>query len=152
MDVAEFLRFLQDCLDQDERGARAATGSGWEVGPKFGARDNRVYVKPEGSGIDTIGTCVIWCQVASMPEFRANAAHIARNDPKRVLAEVQAKRDIIALHLPRRVRSSSGLGEDHIEVCRMCQQFPARYPCGTLRALAMAYADRPGYKPDWRPA
>jgi hypothetical protein len=58
------------------------------------------------------------------------AEHIARWDPARVLAEVNAKRRI----LDEAVRLMSYDGEF---------QF--------LELLALPYADRPGYREEWRP-
>ena len=85
-------------LDEQQRLAEAATPGPWVVGPTFGARDNRVYVKAEYSLIDTVGTCVIAGQVANVPEFRANAAFIAANDPSSVLRRVAAQRRVLERH------------------------------------------------------
>lgn len=65
--------------------AGAASFGPWEVGPSFGARDSRVYVRPEG-GFDWVGSTddprpVITGQVANVAEFRANATHIAALHP-----------------------------------------------------------------------
>lgn len=60
--------------------------------------------------------------------------------PARVLRELDAKRKIIAEHDVY----SRPLGE------RMdCQSYD--FPCTTLRLLALPYADRPGYREEWRP-
>jgi len=73
--------------------AEAADWGPWEVGPSFGARDSRVYVRPVG-GFDWIGatriddepTKVMACQVSNMPRFRENAAYIALMHPPVALA------------------------------------------------------------------
>ena len=95
------------------------------------------------------------------------ANHIARWDPARVLAECESKRRIVELHRP----SAEGYEDDGPqEACLLCQwdvdcdmvrydhQYPdharnhARWwPCDTLRLLAVPYADRPGYREEWRP-
>lgn len=98
MNTADAVRQLEQETNEDEQTAREATGGRWEVGPTFGARDTRVYVKPEGPGIDTIGTCVIAAQVSNMPECRGNARHIARHDPDRTLRDVAARRAIIRMY------------------------------------------------------
>lgn len=98
MNTADAVEQLEQETKEDEQAARAATGGRWEVGPTFGGRDNRVYVKPEGPGIDTIGTCVIACQVANMPEYLGNAQHIARHDPHRTLRNARARRAIIRMY------------------------------------------------------
>ena len=68
------------------------------------------------------------------------AEHIARHDPARVLAEVDAKRRLLQQFELRgnSVRatvqpSTGGVWDD------------------LLRMLALPYADRPGYREDWRP-
>lgn len=64
----------------------------------------------------------------------------------RVLAECAAKRAIIEEHgamvMPY---AESG----YIHHCAECATEFA--PCRTLRHLATAYADRPGYREEWRP-
>ena len=70
--------------------AASATPGPWEVGPNFGARDNRVYVRPEG-GFDWVGSTddphkVMACQVSNVAEFRANAAFVALMHPPVALA------------------------------------------------------------------
>jgi hypothetical protein len=69
--------------------------------------------------------------------------HWARHDPARVLAEVDAKRRIIAEHPWRR--------EPDWPSGRQCRQCATEWPCNTLRLLALPYASDPGYKPEWAP-
>ena len=57
-------------------------------------------------------------------------------DEDRILAEIEAKRRIIELH-------QQG---DKVDECFICF---AVWPCGTLRALALPYANRPGYLKEW---
>jgi len=89
-------------------------------------------------------------------QLRATVDHIARHDPARALAEIDAKRRILALHEPVILRA--GGGAEHFNttrVCRSCEppkQFPeAAYPCDTIRLLALPYADHPEYQDAWRP-
>lgn len=70
------------------RRAEAASSGPWEVGPAFGARDSRVYVRTEGAfdwvgstGVEEPPPPVITCQVANVSWFRANATYIATMDP-----------------------------------------------------------------------
>lgn len=67
----------------------------------------------------------------------AAAAHIARHDPAAVLARIAADRQILALG-----------------ICAACdiEDQPCDHRESTLRLLASAHADRPGYNEDWRPA
>jgi hypothetical protein len=72
-------------------------------------------------------------------------------DPARVLADVEAKRRIVALHSNR-----YDLGE-----CAICAEgwmdltsgegshSPLLFPCPTLRALASVYRDAPDFDPSW---
>jgi hypothetical protein len=77
--------------------------------------------------------------------------HVEAWSPDRVLAECEAKRRIVDLH--------PVVGDDVCDTCVVGMRgYPAypnskpeRWPCGTLRALALGYADRPGYQQDWRP-
>lgn len=73
--------------------------------------------------------------------------HIARHDPARVLADVAAKRRIIDLHAhcPEQAWDGSNITGD----CREC--IDEHYPCGTLRLLALPFADHPDYREEWRP-
>lgn len=140
----ELVAFVRTCLDDDERVAREADPGPWEVGSTFGARDNRVYVREAGDpGIDTIGTCIIAGQVANKTRFRENAVHIARWDPARVLAEVEAKRRILDDHEPL----ANG-------ACNRCGDYGGtehqQWPCTTIRALAQPYAGRDGWREEWR--
>jgi hypothetical protein len=140
--VEDLVDFLRARLDEDEQTARAATWGPWEVGPTFGGESNRVYVKPEGPGIDTIGTCVIAGQVSNMPLWRGNAQHIARWDPDRVLAEVMAKRrvmDVLRSYEPHNEWDT----EDDIGLRK-------NNDAGALRYLALPYADHPDYREEWR--
>jgi len=63
----------------------------------------------------------------------ADRAHIARFDPERVLAECEAKRNLITL-----VESDGTYSGDWMEG-------------RALAHLAAPYADHPDYRPEWRP-
>jgi hypothetical protein len=80
-------------------------------------------------------------------------------DPAHVLAECEAKRQIVEMHDPQEGR------EDMPAVCSTCGGFVRRpdylrgstdsgyvipWPCPTLRALALPYADHPDYQEAWR--
>ena len=68
--------------------------------------------------------------------------------PARVLAECAAKRRIIDEH--HKVEEYA----DPITFCSACGGHPSHgsdWPCYTLRLLALPYADRPGYREEWRP-
>jgi hypothetical protein len=147
--VDDLVQWLGQQLDEDERIARAArprpgdqTAGEWVAYPHrptsptddpsrnvhlVGSRepDGREWVVAETGQADRAPT---------VAEF------IAAHDPARVLREIDAKRKIIAEHDVY----SRPLGE------RMdCQSYD--FPCTTLRLLALPYADRPGYREEWRP-
>lgn len=68
--------------------------------------------------------------------------HAARHDPARVLREIDAKRQILARYVELRAASKEqGLIGDVTE----------EYQDFLLRVLALPYADRPGYREEWRP-
>lgn len=77
--------------------------------------------------------------------------HIARHDPARVLADCEAKRQIIAEHSAKPRRSWF-----ECAVCFDPDGGPGDYdfmtwPCPTLRYLALPHADHPDYDEAWRP-
>ncbi len=132
--------FLLARLADDEQVARAAAMSGsasWTLrdddsDPWTITSTNDVVVRDTGVPSDS------------------EAAHIARHDPARVLAEVAAKRRIVELHAPL----YEGLWDTPL-VCRTCEDRErhdaAWYPCDTLRPLALPYADHESFDPAWTP-
>jgi len=78
------------------------------------------------------------------------ALHISRHDPASVLARIAADRKILALHTPFRLEF------DRITGCATCsyrnneEELQVTWPCPTLRLLASPYADRPGFREEWR--
>ena len=80
----------------------------------------------------------------AVADHGAHAAHIARHDPARVLAECEAKRRIVAAHVTHPVHAVDS-GEYVGDGCSCGYPFP----CVTLRALASVYADREGFREEW---
>lgn len=70
------------------------------------------------------------------------AKHIAAFDPARVLAECESKRRIIAEH---------GANKYRVDPCDAHDARLETIPCATLRLLALPYADRQGFREEWRP-
>ncbi|MFF9910630.1 DUF6221 family protein [Streptomyces sp. NPDC013457] len=68
--------------------------------------------------------------------------HIARHDPARVLAEVDAKRRILERH----AQCGSGIGR-----CDDGGHVSEGEACAEQIDLAAPYADHPDYKDKWRP-
>jgi hypothetical protein len=121
--------FLLDMLSMDESaalGARATTDGHWNDASPI-PNDVSLY---SASGKLTVG----------------QHRHIARHDPARVLAEVDAKRRIIEQHHCSGVTCPRcSLGTEDGEVVF------ERDPCGTLRLLALPYAGHPDYRGEWAP-
>lgn len=83
-------------------------------------------------------------------------------DPAFVLADITAKRRILAEHATQDVPVLEFRGELIMSgpECRVCADWDAAdmdgppnapAPCQTLRLLAAPYASRPGYDPTWAP-
>lgn len=130
--MSELTEFLEARIADDESAAQMASGPIWRLGHRD---DGYFFVAAESMAI------------ASAPRTE-DRAHIARHDPARVLAECQAKRRIVELHMP-----------DH-----ECTDGSTNYPgvfagdpalgmtvCPTLVALASVYAGHDDYRREWRP-
>ena len=76
------------------------------------------------------------------------AEHIARWDPKRVLAECEAKRRIVDECKHWYDRLDLSVGSQHDE-CWLRGRF--EIAASMLRMFASSYTDRPGYRPEWKP-
>lgn len=96
--------------------------------------------------------------------LEAIRAHAALWDPARVLADIDAKRQLLDEHYE--VHRDIGWlhdgdeASDELPVCGCCvpkhSHFRTRtdvpiYPCRTVRLLALPYAGRDGYQDSWRP-
>lgn len=149
----DIVAYLRAALDRDEETARAAKPGPWRWDdPHFNGEPRPAGCGEWGhDGPDLIAAnddnvVTSWgydadCVVVA----RADAVHIARWDPARVLAEVQAKRLILDVHEP----TGSDLFADGIRWCATCPRDDG-WPCGTVRTLAQPYADHPDFDPAWR--
>jgi hypothetical protein len=145
----DLVTWLRAQLDDDER---VAKGASMLSRPPWTPRitcDQDGYVS--GRITDDRGYAVV--HVEDQTPASAEAEHIARWDPARVLAEVDAKRRILELHAPVNDYDPNG------PVCSTCgeagnpgdETAVVRWPCSTVRLVALPYADRPGYREEWRP-
>lgn len=83
-------------------------------------------------------------EVAACSDFVT--AHIARQDPGRVLAECEAKLRIADQH------SSCGGRIEHCQTCaRLSEDHNDYWPCLTVRLVTLPYADHPDYREEWKP-
>ena len=126
MTIVEFLRAR---LDEDEQAALAATPGRWWARPQ--RVDRAVYsVQAVGAlnGMPALGI-----------DSLRDAEHIARHDPARVLADVEAKRrivDLAANYSPELEHGDNGEWA-FAEV---------------LHQLAGPFAEHPDYDPSWPPS
>ncbi|MFD5002197.1 DUF6221 family protein [Streptomyces mutabilis] len=89
----------------------------------------------------------VFTRIASFdPEMAADERHIMAHRPARVLREIDAKREVLAF-VERRLQESTErdfLVRDPAKMILSAVDPVVRY-------LATAYADRPGYRDEWRP-
>lgn len=120
----DLVAWLRAQLDEDERVAKAADSGRW---------------LPEGKGIsfefyaDEFPDGEAWAYLVA--DTKANQWHITNWAPARVLAEVEAKREIL-------------------ESAAVLDDWDGGNPymaARIIRALALPYADRDGYRAEWRP-
>lgn len=138
----ELVQFLRDRLDEDERTALAATPGPWEQSG-IGDYGWTVSFSRPGAGVEA----------EDSDQGRADAAHIARHDPARVLAEVEAKRRMLDEHKPARPEylPRRELGCLTCTTAQAWDEKANEANCLTLRLLALPYADHPDYCEEWRP-
>jgi hypothetical protein len=131
--MGDLVQFLRDRLDEDEAVALRAGDSFRQIG------ETGVIVATEGDRAEECASAN-WAGIAE---------HIVRHDPARVLAEVQAKRQLLdefnqtgaVPDTPERRASASWKGD-------------FGYLQGLARAvhlLALPYSDHPNYDKAWRP-
>lgn len=141
--MTDLIEFLRTRLDEDEQTARDALHADavnpgvWTTEHHNSAthsEPNRCHIAEDRSGN-------YWSVAHEV--FIPNAEHMARHDPARVLAEVDAKRRLVSMFAPK-------LGEDvEAELAKgndlpwMGQQ--------ALAVLALPYSDHPDYREEWRP-
>lgn len=122
----DLIMFVRARLDEDARDAESAGDSWYGYNPEQ--------------------------QIAFVSE--ADARHIARHGPARVLREVAAKRCTLDLHSTRHTVIDGFCTEDggpcthrgEVE-CTLCGETG----CTTTRLLALPYADHLDYREEWRP-
>jgi hypothetical protein len=154
--VDDLLSFIRVRLDEEEQAARAAAAD--SPGPWRNETESDESGYHQGKILSAKGYTVV--HVEDQTPRPGTAAHIARWDPARVLAEVEAKRRILDLHAP----FTQPYGSKHVQ-CGHCADLchsrsglgcddpvDAPWPCPTVRLLALPYADDPDYQQEWRPS
>jgi hypothetical protein len=74
------------------------------------------------------------------------AAHVARHDPRRVLADIAFKRELLAEHEPS---LQAAVKDDEVIPMVVCKVDGDE--CPFAQGLAALYADHPDYQEAWRP-
>ncbi|MGW6395421.1 DUF6221 family protein [Streptomyces sp. NPDC055103] len=146
----DLIAFLRARLDDDEQTARAVSYDRIETAEYLWGSQYLLLQRGKGESKVTA-------------ELDAELSqHIARYDPARVLAEVDAKRQIAREHGPSDKHTTiwdwfelgTWCGECGTDPCRELTNCPicgASDGCRTLRLLALPYADHPDYQDAWRP-
>ncbi|MEU5596852.1 DUF6221 family protein [Streptomyces sp. NPDC020298] len=142
----ELVRWLGEQLDEDERIARAAGGrSEQEWAADLSGKD------PAGMSswpvvVRYVTDGRLRGAVANLPVMQERSedrmVHIAAHDPARVLREIDARRAIVD-DLAEEIRWGARKGLDYQAGVAACER--------TLKRLALPYADRPGFREEWRP-
>lgn len=139
--MSDPVEFLRARLDEDEAVARAALPSDvrrrWFAGDEDadvpgipGHREVYVYEAQDWPLMEALN--------GSLMERRAQVEHIARWDPARVLAEVEAKRRVLDLCA---AIADTEIGRVGVESHDLA--------FGILDVLAQPYADHPDFDPMW---
>lgn len=119
--------FLAARLDEDEAAARAATPGAWKIRPRLEGVciDAGEYDQVIAPGVVSCGS---YCYggTSSVDISDADAAHIARHDPARVLAEIAAKRTLITMVTGWRHHTSA---EDPWYACPAATDEDGEYVC-----------------------
>ncbi|MGQ4513725.1 DUF6221 family protein [Streptomyces sp. DW26H14] len=135
----DLLAFLRARLDEDEATARAASDGPWTTwtGPI------RTWMT-KGNLLHTVMT---WDHPTGhapiMTESWMDSRHIAEWHPARVLAEVEAKRQLLAIHHP--------YAPEPDQSCLGCAGGIMFASCPVVRLLTLPHANHPDYRADWRP-
>jgi hypothetical protein len=131
--------FLTARLDEDEAAAKDALSERWHIDTEGNVRDESTLYVATGP----------W----DGPVDEADAAHIARHDPARVLREVEAKRKILdsycaslgALEWLKSRQSTRPIGETDIPGTE--RELYILRP--VIESLAAVWSYHPDYDPAW---
>lgn len=173
--VTDLVEFLTARYDEDEAVARAATQLpcceplGWRAADRWSHRPRGLFTRDDtgGRAITLLtpdypestdsGVDLIRAEDGGIPLNVAD--HIVTWDPARVLADIAAKRRILARH-----SALHAIVEpvDGGQWCTHCGGWPCTHEgesvctlcgyddgCPDVRALASPYADHPDFRPEW---
>lgn len=126
--MSELVEWLTKVLDEDEDLARDAH------------YDGQAWLPEEESVLSFPVDDVVY-----IADRKADARHIAHHSPAAVLADIAAKRAIIAECVARDTDVDLMLGPDCL---RQREWSGLRL---AVQLMATAYTDRPGYRDEWKP-
>lgn len=145
--IEDVVAFLRARLDEDEQAARAATPGPWVWRHEHG---EPWQAEPDG-WLDYSGEYLAAAEDRATlfgPGMtpHADAVHIERHHPARVLARVKAGRCLFDMY-DEAVRASQGPN-----AVTRAGGGPVLFVLDEVfRRLALEYADHPDYRPEWRP-
>jgi Family of unknown function (DUF6221) len=142
--MSDLVEFLRARLDEDEWVARAAGAGTWTRECDHVGWDGEKLPPSHDTCCVVAGDDIrIYDEGGHDPE---QANHIARWDPTRVLAEVEAKRDILdEAELMIGMTAADPDVRDHVESNRWMWKYDILWP------LVRVYADHPDFNPAWAP-
>ncbi|MFC6017817.1 DUF6221 family protein [Plantactinospora solaniradicis] len=141
--MSDLIPWICAQLDEDERVALAVRDQRWVYRRSYdNAADQTDHVL-------IIGDRAVGADFGDDPLRPTEAEHAALHDPARVLAEVAAKRRIIDRHQP--IEIIDALYCTHCGVLGGQRARDVNWPCPEILDAAAPYADREGYREEWRP-
>lgn len=141
-DVDDLVTWLKEQLTEDERLALTASPSPWVIEEQPGRIHGRDFLFADITAADNTSVCDT--ESGSLGPELGTAWHIFHWEPRRVLAEVQAKLRILDAYASAVTFYDAPANRHH----------PAGEVHGletAVRLLALPYADQPGYLEEWRP-
>lgn len=180
-DITDFLAAQYDAEEQ-----LARDGAGYHSGEWTASRGRGIYLHDDGPHLDAADGDGDWVKRVNIgvwlcddpaddcetmrATWTAQVEHAAYWDPQRVLADLAAKRQVLAIHRTVREVWTEDIGptdEPYLapdlmdpgvergEGCVSCHDTGCGNvapdgPCETLKALVSPYAGLPGFKPEWR--
>lgn len=162
--MEDLITWLRGVLDDDETAAKAATPGPWGAQPGGqGTFDNEWEVVSDAHEHPHPGHYVVYTGYeGGGASSEQNALHIARHDPRQVLADIAAKRAILDAYLPEDGDPHPGLpcinyegqNPEHYSEWDTCSRHIKANETlirqdFVIRLLASGYRHRPGWQDSW---
>lgn len=141
----DLVAFLRERLDEQEARARALPSGPWEWKTVEDDPQYDELAGPEGESILVSSDTENFCSWITRHD--AFDAYLQDIQPARMLAEVEAKRRVIAQWEDVRAQARNPVSVDNFQAARIEQGALS----DVLRLFGACYADHPDYKPEWRP-